>query len=107
MSKLALLLYAALLLAEAPKPLTADQRAEALVAALNTSNARLSLQRLDLEYRQLRDQLEDGLKKAESAESQLVTKLKKESGAEACSLTSKAEWECKPKEPTSKAAPTK
>lgn len=92
--KLALLLCASLLLAEAPKPLTADQRAEALVAALTTSNARISIQQLDLQYRQLRDEAEAKLKKAEADEQSIVGKLKKAAGAEACALTQKAEWDC-------------
>lgn len=99
MSKLALLvLCASLLLAEAPEPLTADQRAEALVAALATSHARLSIQQLDLQYRQLRDEAEAKLKKSEADEQAIVGKLKKAAGAEACSLTTRAEWDCEKKE---------
>ena len=77
-----------------PRPLTAEQRAEALVAALNTSNARISIQQLDLEYRNLRDQAEAKLRKAEAEEMAIVGKFKKAAGAEACSLTTRAEWSC-------------
>ncbi len=80
-----------------PKPLTAEQRAEALAAAVETQQAEIAVHRLEAQYRATREKLLAAHEEAARREDEIAKRLRAASGAEGCSLTAKAKWQCKPK----------
>ena len=81
--------------ADAPKPLTAEQRAEALAAAVETQQAEIAVHRLEAQYREMRQKLIAAHEEATRKEDEIAKRLRAASGAEGCSLNAKADWICK------------
>jgi hypothetical protein len=81
--------------ADAPKPLTAEQRAEALAAAVETQQAEIAVYRLEAQYLEMRKKLIAAHEEATRKEDEIAKRLRAAAGAEGCTLSSKAEWTCK------------
>lgn len=78
-----------------PKPLTAEQRAEALAAAIETQQAEIAVHRLEAQYRAMREKLIATHEEAARKEDEVVKRLRTAAGAEGCVLGARAEWICK------------
>jgi outer membrane murein-binding lipoprotein Lpp len=78
-----------------PKPLTAEQRAEALAAAVETQQAEIAVHRLEAQYRAMREKLIAAHEEAARKEDEIAKRLRVAAGAEGCALSSTAEWKCK------------